>query len=123
MNTEKYISGIKTKVQQKIDKLRDEASEAYGCWADTGYQRYMNKKDRLETEANQLEAFIHPNYEIREVRRQLAEEKQKREELKLLFKNVCNVVEDEMKYDFPDCHATRRLDDIVNKFKFEHLNR
>lgn len=41
-------------------------------------------------------------------------------ELKNLLFSVRSVVEDEMKYEFSDSHATRRLEEIVNKFKYEH---
>ena len=115
MNVNKYIDGIKEKVQKKIDKLYDEANEAYMNWADTGYARYMNKKERLEAEADELEAFIHPNREVRAAYAKANREEAEKEQLKLLLKSVQNVLEEEMKYDFPDCHATRRLEDIVNK--------
>lgn len=118
----KYIAGIKAKVQKKIDTLRDEANAAYMDWAATGYQRYMNKKERLEAEADELECFIHPEYDYKRERNKAAREAAEKEELKLLLKNVSNVV-DQMKYDFPDCWQTRRLEDIVNTFKFEHLNK
>lgn len=118
----KYISGIKAKVQRKIDALRSEAEGAYQDWAATGYQRYMNKKERLEAEADELEAFIKPELDTRAAwaKADLAEEET--EKLKFLLKSVQNVVEEEMKYDFPDSHATRRLEDIVSKFKYEHMN-
>lgn len=118
----KYIAGIKAKVQKKIDALRKEANEAYFEWADTGYQRYMNKKERLEAEADELECFIHPEYDNRRERNKADRLEAEKEELKLLLKQVGNVVE-QMKGDFPDCWETRRLEDIVNTFKFEHLNK
>lgn len=118
-----YIVKIKAKVQKKIDALRDEANEAYQDWAATGYQRYMNKKDRLEAEADELEAFIRPELGVRSAWAAADCAKAEVEKLTLLMKSVSNVVEEEMKYDFPDCHATRRLEDIVSKFKYEHLNR
>lgn len=54
MNNEKYISNIKEKVNKKIESLRSEANEAYNNWADTGYQRYMAKYERLLKEADEL---------------------------------------------------------------------
>lgn len=48
MSQSKYIENIKSKVQKKIDKLRDDAQTEYLNWADTGYQRYLKKKERLE---------------------------------------------------------------------------
>ena len=119
----KYIAKIKERTQRKIDALRAEANDAYNSWADTGYQRYMTKKERLETEADELEAFIHPEHEVREERAKTNLIKQENERLILLLKSVKNVVEEEMLYDFPDAHATRRLEEIVNKFKFEHLSK
>lgn len=119
----KYIAKIKEKTQRKIDALRTEANDAYNNWADTGYQRYMTKKERLETEADELEAFIHPEYEVREECAKTNLIQQENERLILLLKSVKNVVEEEMLYDFPDSHATRRLEGIVNKFKFEHLSK
>lgn len=123
MDTEKYIESIKEKVQKRIDKLYDEANEAYGNWADTGYARYMAKKERLEDEAAKLENFINPKNEIRAAYENANREKQEKEKLILMMKRVENVVEEEMKYDFPDCNATRRLEDIVNEFKFNILTR
>lgn len=119
----KYIAKTKEKIQRKIDILRDKANDAYNSWADTGYQRYMNKKERLETEADELEAFIHPEFEAREERAKAKRIEQENERLILFLKSVKNVLEEEMLYDFPDSHATRRLEDIVNKFKFEFLSK
>lgn len=116
----KYIAKIKEKVQVKIDKLRDEAEEAYNCWGDTGYQRYMNKKERLEEEADELERFIHPSSGIDAAWRAANKKDEEIRKLKDLLFSVRNVLEDEMKYDFPDSHATRRLEEIVYKFKYEH---
>ena len=118
----KYITSIKAKVQKKIDKLREEAQSAYLDWADTGYQRYMNKKDRLEAEADELESFIKPELNVKSAWAKADKEAAEKEKLILLLKSVGNVVEDEMKYEFPDSHATRRLEDIVSKFKYEYLN-
>ena len=47
MNTDKYIFGIKDRVNKKIETLRGDANEAYGNWADTGYQKFMTKYERL----------------------------------------------------------------------------
>lgn len=116
----KYIAKIKEKVQVKIDKLRDEAEEAYNCWSDTGYQRYMNKKERLEEEADELERFIHPSSGIDDAWRAANKKDEEIRKLKDLLFSVRNVLEDEMQYDFPDSHATRRLEEIVYKFKYEH---
>lgn len=119
----KYIAGIKEKVQKKIDKLRDEANDAYLNWADTGYQKYMTKKERLEEEADELEAFIKPELDIKSAWAKANRAVEEKERLILLLKSVRNVVNEEMKYEFPDCHATRRLEDIVSKFEFEHLTK
>lgn len=118
----KYIAGIKSKVQKKIDILREQANQEYLNWADTGYQKYMNKKERLEEEADELEAFIKPELEVRGAWAKADREAVEKEKLILLLKSVSNVLEDEMKYEFPDCHATRRLEDIVSKFRLEHLS-
>lgn len=123
MNVEKYIEAIKTKVQKKIDTLYNQANEAYLSWGDTGYHKYMTKKERLEDEAAKLENFINPKSEIRLAWSKADEEKNEKEKLILMMKRVQNVVEEEMKYDFPDSHATRRLEDIVNEFKFDILPR
>ena len=121
MNTEKYIDGIKAKVQKKIDTLREEAEDAFNCWADTGSQRYITKKERLEKEADDLEAFIKPQLRVRDAWRKADEECAQKEELVLMLKSVRNVVKEEMVYDFPDSHATRRLEDIVNMFEHDYL--
>lgn len=123
MNTDKYIESIKQKVQKKIEALYDEANEAYDCWADTGYQRYMTKKERLEDEAVKLENFIYPEKRIMETYARLDRGQAEKERLILMMKRVKNVLEEEMKYDFPDCHATRRLEEIVNEFKYDILPR
>ena len=123
MSQSKYIENIKSKVQKKIDKLRDDAQTEYLNWADTGYQRYLKKKERLENEADELESFINPGLEVKEAWRKVNAESDEKEELKILLKRVQNVLEEEMKYDFPDSHATRRLEDIVNEFKFDHANK
>lgn len=120
MNVEKYIENIKEKVQKKIDALYDAANEAYSSWADTGYERYMKKKDRLEDEAEKLNSFIHPSSGIDAAWRSMNEKDEEIRKLKNLLFSVRSVVEDEMKYDFPDSHATRRLEEIVDKFKYEH---
>lgn len=120
MNVEKYIESIKEKVQKKIDALYDAADEAYDCWADTGYTRYTKKKERLENEAEKLNSFIHPSSEIDAAWRSANEKDEEIRELKNLLFSVRSAVEDEMKYEFPDSHATRRLEEIVNKFKYEH---
>ena len=123
MSQSKYIENIKSKVQKKIDKLRDGAQVEYLNWADTGYQRYLKKKERLENEADELEPFINPGLEVKKAWRKVNAESDEKEELKILLKRVQNVLEEEMKYDFPDSHATRRLEDIVNEFKFDHANK
>ena len=83
----------------------------------------MKKKERLENEADELESFINPGLEVKEAWRKVNAESDEKEELKILLKRVQNVLEEEMKYDFPDSHATRRLEDIVNEFKFDHANK
>lgn len=123
MSQSKYIENIKSKVQKKIDKLRDDAQAEYLNWADTGYQRYLKKKERLENEADELESFINPGLEIKKAWRKVNAESDEKEELKILLKRVQNVLEEEMKYDFPDSHATRQLENIVNEFKFDHANK
>lgn len=116
--TEKYISGIKERTQKKIDTLRNQANEEYMNWADTGYQRYMSKNERLLAEADELEAFIKPHLNDGYYKAKIRELENQNERLTLLLKQVDNVVNEEMKFDFPDCHATRRLEDIVSRFKF-----
>lgn len=123
MNAENYIAKIKSKTQEQINKLRDEANVAYLSWADTGYRRYMTKKERLEDEADKLEAFIHPEAQRNYEKEKLRKAETENEKLILLLKSVKNVLEEEMLYDFPDSHATRRLEEIVSKFKYEHLHR
>lgn len=123
MNVEKYIESIKIKVQKKIDVLYDQANEAYLNWGDTGYQKYITKKERLEDEAVKLENFINPQNEIRLAWSKADNQRAEKEKLILLMKRVQNVLEEEIKYDFPDSHATRRLEDIVNEFKFDILPR
>ena len=123
MSQNKYIENIKSKVQKKIDKLRDDAQTEYLNWADTGYQRYWKKKERLENEADELESFINPGLEVKRAWRKANAESDEKEKLKILLKRVQNVLEEEMKYDFPDSHATRRLEDIVNEFKFDHADK
>lgn len=121
MNADKYISAIKEKVSKKIEGLRSEADEAYRSWADTGYQRFMDKYERLLKEADLLEGFIHPENESRAFVMKNRSLMEKNEALKMLLKSVQNVVEMEMKYSFPDCHETRRLESIVYEFKSLHL--
>lgn len=121
MNTQKYIDRIKERVQKKIDTLRKEAEDAHACWADTGYQRYITKKERLEKEAEKLEDFIKPQLAIQAAWKETEREEREKEELVLLLKSVRNVVKEEMIYDFPDSHATRRLEDIVKRFECEYL--
>ena len=53
-------------------------------------------------------------------KRKLMEEN---EALKTLLKSVQNVVEMEMKYSFPDCTETRRLESIVCEFKSQYLQK
>lgn len=122
MNTKKYIENIKSKVEKQIEKLRYEANEAYRNWTDTGYQRYMNQKDRLEAQADELELFIKPELDIQAAWRKAATEEAKKEELKLLLKNMCNAI-DMLVEDFPDCHATRRLENLKYRFKSEYANK
>lgn len=117
MNTDKYISGIKDRVNKKIETLRSEADEAYGNWADTGYQKYMTKYERLLKEADALESFIRPEIEKGQLVAQKRRLMEENEALKMLLKSVQNVVEMEMRYSFPDCHETRRLQDIVCEYK------
>ena len=123
MSQIKYIENINKRVQKKIDSLREEANDAFLSWADTGYQKYIKKQERLESEADELESFIHPELRVREAWNKANKLENENYQLKLLLKSVQNVLEDEMKYDFPDCHATRRLEDIVNKFKLEYANK
>lgn len=118
MTKNKYIQGIIDKTKKRIEKLRDEANEAYGCWADTGYQRYMNKYDRLVAEANELECFINPDLNADYYRKKINTLQAENERMVMLLKSLGNVV-DEMKYSFPDCTETRRLEDIVSRFKYE----
>ena len=119
MNTDKYISNIKEKVNKKIEALRKEADEAYRSWADTGYQRYITKKEKLESEADKLEAFIRPDINERYLLEKIKKLENKNENLRMLLKSVQTVVEMDMLYSFPDCRETRRLEEIVKEFKFE----
>lgn len=119
MNVDKYIEGIREKVEKIIESLRTEANEAYMNWADTGYQKYMTKKERLEKDADKLESFIHPEYDMEAMLKRINGVKNENERLRLLLKSVQNVLEIDMLYDFPDCSATRRLENIVNEFKYE----
>lgn len=123
MNTDKYISGIKEKVNKKIGSLRSNAEEAYRSWADTGYQRYMAKYERLQKEADTLEEFLYPENGRRALAMKNRSLEEENEALKMLLKSVQNVVEMEMKYSFPDCHETRRLEDIVYEFKNRYSGR
>ena len=123
MNTDKYISGIKEKVSKKIESLRSEAHEAYRNWGDTGYRRYMTKYKRLLKEADELETFIRPELGKESLIRQKRAIMEENEALKMLLKNVQNIVEMEMRYSFPDCHETRRLEDIVYEFKSRYSNK
>lgn len=118
MTKNKYIQGIIDKTEKKIEKLRDEANEAYGCWADTGYQRYMNKHDRLVAEADELECFINPDLNVDYYRKKINTLQAENERMVMLLKSLGNVV-DEMKYSFPDCTETRRLELIVSQFKYD----
>lgn len=122
MNVEKYINSIKAKTQAKIDRLYEEAKDAYDNWADTGYNRYMTKKERLEDEAYQLERFINPNSAVAEVQEKLRKVQDEKEELVLLMRKVKNIVDD-MKCDFPDTYATRCLENVVGEFKYDILSR
>ena len=117
MNTDKYISGIKEKVNKKIESLRSDADEAYRSWADTGYKKYMTRCERMQGEADALEAFLHPENGERLLARKNRTLTEENEALKMLLKSVQNIVEMEMRYSFPDCHETRRLEDIVCEFK------
>lgn len=117
-NVDKYIKNIQARVQKKIDEKVAAANEAYLNWADTGHEKYIRKKERLEDEADRLDDFIHPEKRIQESWRKVNELEREMDRLKLLLKSVENVVEEEMKYDFPDCHATRRLEEIVKRFKY-----
>lgn len=119
MNTDKYISNIKEKVNKKIEDLRKEAYEAYLSWADTGHQRYMTKKERIEKDADKLEAFIHPDKNECYLLAKIEKIENENENLRMLLKSVQNVVEMDMLYSFPDCRETRRLEEIVKEFKFE----
>lgn len=77
----------------------------------------MTKYERLLKEADTLESFIRPEIgkgQLVAEKRRLMEEN---EALKMLLKSVQNVVEMEMRYNFPDCHETRRLQDIVYEYK------
>lgn len=121
MNVEKYIANIITKTEKKIEELRREADEAYMNWADTGYQRYTTKKEKLENEAEVLESFIRPEND--KITRKLINVEAENERLRMLLKSVQNIVECDMKYDFPDCSATRQLENVVNEFKFKYLKR
>ena len=118
----KYITSIKNRVNKRIEKLRYEAHLAFLDWADSGYVRYSKKQERLEAEADELEMFIHPEIHEKEVWQIVAKEKEEKEKLIRLLKFVSSVTDD-MKYSFPDCSETRRLEEIVNIFKYEHLNK
>lgn len=115
---DKYIKNIQSRVQKKIDEKMAAANEAYLNWADTGYEKYIKKKERLEDEADRLDDFIHPEKRIQAAWQKVNDLERRNEKLRLMMKRVKNVVEEEMKYDFPDCHATRRLEEIVKEFEF-----
>lgn len=123
MNTEKYILSIKEKVNKKIESLRNEANEAYNDWTCTGHQRYMTKNERLLKEADELEAFVHPEIKRSYFSQENRKLRDENEGLRMLLKSVQNVVEMEMKYSFPDCHETRRLEDIVSQFKYDYTKK
>lgn len=118
MTNSRYIQGFIDKTKNKIEKLRDEANEAYLNWADTGYQRFMNKHDRLIAEADELELFINPDLNNDYYRKKINTLQTENERMVMLLKSLGNVV-DEMKYSFPDCTETRRLELIVSQFKYE----
>lgn len=80
----------------------------------------MTKYERLLEEVDALESFIRPEIgkgQLVKEKRRLMEEN---EALKMLLKSVQNVVEMEMRYSFPDCSETRRLESIVYEFKSRH---
>lgn len=118
MTKSKYIQGFIDKTEKKIEKLRNEAYEAYRDWGDTGYQRFMNKHDRLIAEADELESFINPDLNDNYYREKINTLQAENERMVMLLKSLGNVV-DEMKYSFPDCTETRRLELIVSQFKYD----
>ena len=83
----------------------------------------MTKYERLLKEADELEAFIRPELGKESLIRQKRAIMEENEALKMLLKNVQGIVEMSMKYSFPDCQETRRLEDIVYEFKSRYSNK
>lgn len=60
----KEIEKAISRITQAIEKNRKAYAEAAGNYRDTGYDRYWNKMQKLNTEYEELKAFLHPEEKI-----------------------------------------------------------
>ena len=64
----KYIERVERYKQKTLnnalEKLREEYSEAQYDYADSGSDRYFNKMSRLEDQINEIEKYLKPKDEI-----------------------------------------------------------
>lgn len=91
----KYIEKATLKIVQRMEKNRQEHEEMRRNYNDTGYDRYKNKMDDLETEYEELKAFIGIKEE------QNTSELVELERLRNILKNVKNKIY-YMECDFPE---------------------
>lgn len=55
----KEIEKAVFKIMSIMEKNRTAYNEAKDCYSDTGYDRYWNKMEKLESEYEELRSFIH----------------------------------------------------------------
>lgn len=59
----KEIERAKIRIKKAMEKNRSDFKEAKGNYADTGYDRYWNKMEKLDAEYEELNVFLHAGEE------------------------------------------------------------
>jgi anion-transporting ArsA/GET3 family ATPase len=92
----KYIEKAMLKIVQRMEQNRKEFVEAERSYQDTGYDRYFNKMNTLDSEYKELKEFLHSEPECAAA----PETEIELDRLRMILKNVKSKVY-YMEADFP----------------------
>ena len=108
----KEVERAVLRITQAMEKNRDEYLNVKRSYADTGYDRYWNKMQRLDIEYEELKSFLHP----KEKREMSSDEYCKLKELQIAVKNLRSKWE-YLRHDLPDSASSIGIDEIFKDVK------
>ena len=108
----KEIERAVLRITQAMEKNRKCYAEAKRSYADTGYDRYLNKMEKLNVEYGELRRFLHPEEKVDAG----AETFSKLEELKISIKNIKSKWE-YLRADLPVSADVIGIEDIFRDIK------